>query len=64
MERLRKQLAEVIIERHYLLHENRRIVSGPHTHPDVLERLQQAVWADTTPKRMTSVPVYDLAEVG
>ena len=31
--------------------------------PDVLERMQQAVWSETTPKRMTSVPVYDLADV-
>ncbi|MBI2305277.1 MAG: type II toxin-antitoxin system MqsA family antitoxin [Chloroflexi bacterium] len=32
--------------------------------PDVLERVQEVVWSDTAPKRMTSVPVYDLAEVG
>ncbi len=32
--------------------------------PDVLERVQQAVWSETPPRRMTSVPVYDLAEVG
>lgn len=31
--------------------------------PDVLERMQQAVWSETAPKRMTSIPVYDLAEV-
>ncbi|MBI4319761.1 MAG: type II toxin-antitoxin system MqsA family antitoxin [Chloroflexi bacterium] len=31
-------------------------------HPDVLERVQAIVWSKVTPKRMTSVPVFDLAE--
>jgi len=31
--------------------------------PDVLERVQQAVWSQAAPSRMTPIPVYDLAEV-
>lgn len=31
--------------------------------PDVLERLQEVVWSEVTPRRTTQVPVYDLAEV-
>ena len=31
--------------------------------PDVLERVQKIVWSEAAPKRMTSIPVYDLAEV-
>ncbi len=31
--------------------------------PDVLERVQEVVWAETAPRRTTRVPVYDLAEV-
>jgi YgiT-type zinc finger domain-containing protein len=30
--------------------------------PDVLERMQEAVWSGVAPKRTASVPVYDLAE--
>ena len=30
--------------------------------PDVLERVQEAVWSGAVPKRTASVPVYDLAE--
>ena len=32
--------------------------------PDVLERVQEVVWSGVAPKRTTSVPVYDLTEVG
>ncbi|MEK7848393.1 MAG: type II toxin-antitoxin system MqsA family antitoxin [Chloroflexota bacterium] len=32
--------------------------------PDVQERIQEIVWSETPPKRMASVPVYDLAQVG
>lgn len=31
--------------------------------PDVLEKIQELVWSEKVPKRTTSVPVYDLAEV-
>lgn len=30
--------------------------------PDVVERVQQVVWSKVTPKRMATVPVFDLAE--
>ena len=32
--------------------------------PDVLERVQEAVWSGAAPRRTASVPVYDLAEAG
>ena len=32
-------------------------------HPTSLERVQKIVWSETAPKRMTSIPVYDLTEV-
>ena len=31
-------------------------------HPDILEKIQERVWSEQAPKRMASVPVYDLAE--
>lgn len=31
--------------------------------PEVLEKVQEVVWSGTTPKRMASIPVYDLAQV-
>lgn len=31
--------------------------------PDVLERAQELIWSEITPKRTARVPVYDLAEV-
>ena len=30
--------------------------------PDVLERVQALVWSQAIPKRMVSVPVFDMAE--
>ncbi len=30
--------------------------------PEVLEKIQEVVWSKTAPKRMTPVPIYDLAE--
>ena len=31
--------------------------------PDVLEKMQQVVWSEATPRRTACIPVYDLAEV-
>jgi HTH-type transcriptional regulator/antitoxin MqsA len=31
--------------------------------PGVLERIQDLVWSEGTPKRIAQVPVYDLAEI-
>ncbi len=31
--------------------------------PDVLEKMQQAVWSELRPRRTARIPVYDLAKV-
>jgi len=31
--------------------------------PEIVEKMQKAVWFDAAPKRTTRVPVYDLAQV-